>query len=88
MNPWYLVIMLCLVDGLLCHELLRMGGYSRMSSKKNLRRVSIVVTAQTLYHLNQLAAMCGYKEVGRVIDKLVREKAVSLNTSRKEGKDG
>jgi len=21
MNPWYLVIMLCLVDGLLCHEL-------------------------------------------------------------------
>lgn len=23
MNPWHLVILLCLVDGLLCHELMK-----------------------------------------------------------------
>lgn len=23
MNPWYLVVALCLVDGLLCHELMK-----------------------------------------------------------------
>lgn len=84
MNPWYLVIMLCLVDGLLCHELLKTGGYDKMSSKKNLRRVSLVVTAQTLYHLNKLAAMSGYNNLGRVVDKLVREKAVYMNYNGKE----
>lgn len=26
MNPWHLVILLCLVDGLLCHELLKGRG--------------------------------------------------------------
>ena len=43
-------------------------------NKKNLRRVSVVVTAQTLYHLNRLAAMNGWgeKDIGRVIDKIVR----------------
>lgn len=59
-----------------------------MTSKKNLRRVSMVVTAQTLYHLNQLAAMSGYSEIGRVVDKLVREKAVSLSVGRKDGENG
>ena len=44
------------------------------TNKKNLRRVSVVVTAQTLYHLNHMAAMNGWgeKDLGRVIDKLVR----------------
>ena len=43
---------------------------------KNLRRISVVVTAQTLYHLGRLAAMNGWseKDIGRVIDKLVRER--------------
>ena len=59
-----------------------------MTNKKNLRRVSMVVTAQTLYPLNQLAAMSGYSEIGRVVDKLVREKAVSLNVGRKDGENG
>ena len=42
--------------------------------KKNLRRISVVVTAQTLYHLNHMAALNGWgeKDIGRVIDKLVR----------------
>lgn len=50
-----------------------------MREKKNLRRISILVTAQTAYHLNALAAMCGYREPGHVVDKLVREKMMKLN---------
>lgn len=44
------------------------------TDKKNLRRISVVVTAQTLWHLNKMAAMNGWgeKDIGRVIDKLVR----------------
>ena len=44
-------------------------------SKKNLRRVTMVVTTQTLYHLHQMAAMAGYgeKDIGRVVDKMTRE---------------
>jgi hypothetical protein len=44
------------------------------TNKKNLRRVSVVVAAQTLYHLNHMAAMNGWgeKDIGRVIDKIVR----------------
>ena len=43
-------------------------------NKKNLRRISVVVTAQTLWHLHKLAAAAGYgeKDIGKVIDKLVR----------------
>lgn len=48
-------------------------------NKKNMRRVSMLVTAQTLYNLEKLAAMSGYREIGRVVDKLVREKMISLN---------
>ena len=46
-----------------------------MNEKKNLRRVSMVVTTQTLYHLHHYAAMAGYseKDIGRVVDKIVRE---------------
>ena len=47
-------------------------------SKKNMRRIRLLVTAQTSYHLEELAKVCGYKELGRVVDKLVREKMVSL----------
>ena len=51
-----------------------------MMNKKNLRRVSVVVTAQTLYHLRLLAAMNGWgeKDLGRVIDKLVRTMRIDL----------
>ena len=54
-----------------------------MTNKKNLRRVSVVVTAQTLYHLNHMAAMNGWgeKDIGRVIDKIVRV----LKTEEKDG---
>lgn len=65
-------------------------------SKKNMRRVSLLVTAQTVKNLERLAAMCGYREVGLVVDKLVREKMISLHTEllpaerekRPGGRDG
>ena len=44
-----------------------------MTNKKNLRRITIVVNSQTLWHLEHLASIAGYnsKNLGRVIDKLV-----------------
>lgn len=55
-----------------------------MQNKKNMRRISILVTAQTVYNLDKLAAMCVYKERGRVIDKLVREKMIMMGGRRNE----
>ena len=55
-----------------------------MQSKKNMRRISVLVTAQTVYNLDKLAAMCGYKERGRVIDKLVGEKMIMMGGRRNE----
>lgn len=48
--------------------------------KKNLRRMSVVVTAQTKHNLGKLAALCGWgeKDIGRVIDKLTREKMIQI----------
>ena len=54
-----------------------------MSNKKNLRRISVRGTAQTAYNLGKLAAMCGHQDLGRVIDKLTREKMISLGEWRK-----
>ena len=51
-------------------------------SKKNMRRISILVTAQTAYNLDRLAAMCGYREIGQVVDKLTQEKMLSLHVER------
>ena len=47
---------------------------TKYNYNKNLRHVNVVITAQTLYHLNHLAAMNGWgeRDIGRVIDKLVR----------------
>lgn len=42
-------------------------------------------TAQTKGNLERLAAVCGYSEIGRVVDKLTREKMISLHDfERKE----
>ena len=48
-------------------------------SKKNMRRINTLVSAQTLYHLENMRSFCGYDNIGRVIDKLVREKQIELN---------
>lgn len=49
-----------------------------MSRKKNMRRLNTLVTSQTLYHLQRLADMAGNRNVGRVVDKLTREKMLAL----------
>lgn len=51
--------------------------------KKNLRRINVVVTAQTLHHLEEMAATNGWgeKDLGRVVDKVVR---TALVENRKE----
>lgn len=48
-------------------------------SKKNRRRISTLISAQTLYHLENMRQFCGYNDIGRVIDKLVREKRERMN---------
>lgn len=53
--------------------------------KKNRRRVSVLLSSQTLYHLEQMAQFSGNKDIGRVIDKLVREKRLDLNESTAKG---
>ena len=47
-------------------------------NRKNMRRLSILVTAQTLYNLQKLADMTGSRNVDRVVDKLTREKMLAL----------
>ena len=54
-----------------------------MRNKKNLRRVSLLVTEQTDHNLEKLAAMCGYREQGHVVDKLVREKMLMMNGGKR-----
>ena len=49
-----------------------------MKRNKNLRRLSVLVTAQTQYNLQRLADMTGSRNVGRVVDKLTREKMLAL----------
>lgn len=48
-----------------------------MNRRKNMRRLNTLVTAQTLY-LQRLADMDGNRNVGRVIDKMVRDRCQRL----------
>ena len=56
-------------------------------SRKNLRRLSALVTAQTLYNLAKLAAMDG-RTIGQVIDKLVRDRMLLLHEAERLVKKG
>lgn len=47
--------------------------------KGNRRRVSVIISSHTYKHLETIRQFCGYDNIGRVIDKLVREKQVELN---------
>lgn len=65
----------------------RGGRYSvwegnTVSRQKNMRRISVLVTAQTAHNLGRLAAMEGGNE-GRVIDKLVRDRMVMLKEAER-----
>lgn len=55
--------------------------------KRNLRRVSLLVTAQTWYHLQELARMDGHHDPG-VVDKLTRERMLLFRRSGEEGRHG
>lgn len=57
-------------------------------SKKNRRRISTLVSAQTLYHLENMRQFCGFSDIGRVIDKLVREKQIELNEGVRNHAEG
>lgn len=50
-------------------------------SKKNLRRVSYVISAQTAWHIEDLARL-EHTTPGHILDKLVREKMLSLRVER------
>lgn len=52
--------------------------------KKHNRKLTIRVTPQTAYNLEFLAGAAGTKSTGRVVDKLVREKMLSLHPQRAE----
>ena len=45
---------------------------------KNLRRLRCLVTAQTMGNLEWLAQMDGGGDVGRMVDKLTRDKMLAL----------
>lgn len=50
-----------------------------MQNRKNLRRLSLLVSAQTVWNLEKLARMSGYGDnLGKVVDKLVRQKMIEL----------
>lgn len=53
--------------------------------KKNLMHIHAVVTKQTYWRLMHWAEAVGLpeKEIGRIIDRLVREKALRESTSRR-----
>lgn len=47
-----------------------------------MRRISVLVTAQTAHNLGRLAAMDG-RTIGQVIDKLVRDRMVMLKEAER-----
>lgn len=52
--------------------------------RKNLRRISLLVTAQTAGNIQRLAAM-ERTVPGRVVDKLVRDRMILLRKYRRDG---
>ena len=46
--------------------------------KQNRQKLTVRVTPQTAYNLERLMTMSGLKTPGRVVDKLVREKMLTL----------
>lgn len=56
--------------------------------KRNTRKITIRVTPQTLYHLEQLAAWNGYREIGHIVDKLMREKILCRTLKKQPAESG
>lgn len=55
-----------------------------MGKKSSTRKLSIRVTTQTAYNLERLVAISNVGTTGCVIDKLVREKMLSLRLSEQK----
>lgn len=47
-------------------------------NRKPTRKLTVRVTPQTAYNLERLMLIAGLKSPGRVVDKLVREKMLTL----------
>ena len=58
--------------------------YAAELNRRNLRKLTIKVTPQTAYNLHRLADM-GNIPVGRVVDKLVRDRMVELKEAVRNG---
>ena len=58
--------------------------YAAELNRRNLRKLTIKVTPQTAYNLHRLADM-GNIPVGRVVDKLVRDRMIELREAVKRG---
>ena len=58
--------------------------YAAELNRRNLRKLTIKVTPQTAYNLHRLADM-GNIPVGRVVDKLVRDRMIELREAVKHG---
>ena len=58
--------------------------YAAAPERRNLRKLTIKVTPQTAYNLHRLADM-GNIPVGRVVDKLVRDRMIELREAVKHG---
>ena len=58
-----------------------------VAGNKNLRRVNIVITAQTLGHLEAVAAANGWseKDLGRVVDKMMRAALADRRSEKTQG---
>lgn len=55
-----------------------------MSKKKSRRRVCMKISSQSMYHLENFARLY-HKDIGWVVDKLTREKMISLHVERVPG---
>lgn len=58
--------------------------YAAALNRRNLRKLTIKVTPQTAYNLHRLADM-GNIPVGRVVDKLVRDRMVAMKEAVRDG---
>ena len=67
------------LDGGIAHREKRREKFDMKN--KNLRRLRCLVTAQTMGNLEWLAQMDGCGDVGRMVDKLTRDKMLALRQS-------
>lgn len=54
---------------------------------RNRCRVTIKVTPQTIYHLQAIADVCYCGDIGKVVDRLVKEHQVAAKSRNKPKKE-